>query len=109
MSEDLSDYSLDPKFRQELFLAFKEAITNVLKHAKAKKVWLRISIKDNDLVVVVADDGCGISASEHDEGADGLINMRDRMNAVGGHCEIQSDPGKGTTVCLQAPIKRIET
>ena len=42
VAEDLPDHPLDPRFRQELFLAFKEALTNVVQHADATKVWLRI-------------------------------------------------------------------
>ena len=46
VADDLPDYPLDPKFRQELFLAFKEALTNVVRHARANKVWLRMSVQD---------------------------------------------------------------
>jgi signal transduction histidine kinase len=40
------EHPLDPKFRQEIFLAFKEALTNIVRHAKATKVWLRIAVTD---------------------------------------------------------------
>lgn len=109
MAEGLPDEPLDPKFRQELFLAFKEALNNVIKHAKANKVWLRIFIRGNDLVVVVTDDGCGIKVDGHEEGEDGLINMRNRMRALGGQCTVHSVPGEGTTVTLQAPVRTEET
>ncbi|MBN2163387.1 MAG: hypothetical protein JXR25_10110 [Pontiellaceae bacterium] len=107
--ENLPEESLDPKFRQELFLAFKEAITNVVQHAAAKKVWLRIAIENDDLVITVSDDGCGLRPADQAAGADGLINMSDRMAALGGSCTIQSRPGEGTSVRLQAPIQRVET
>ena len=106
VAEDLPDESLDPRYRQELFLAFKEALTNVVQHAEATKVWLRISVEGNELVVIVSDDGCGILSETHEAGADGLANMQERLGAIDGRCEIQSDPGKGTTVRLQAPIQR---
>jgi signal transduction histidine kinase len=109
VEENLPELSLDPKFRRELFLAFKEAITNVVQHAEAKKVWLRIAIEGNDLVVVVSDDGGGIQRAGQMAGADGLDNMRDRMHGLGGKCEILSEPGKGTTVRLRAPIQKVET
>ena len=88
-------------------MAFKEALTNVIQHAKATKVWLRIFIQDDELVVMVSDDGCGIMPDTREAGADGLDNMRERMSALGGHCEIRSNPEKGTTVRLQAPIKEV--
>jgi signal transduction histidine kinase len=107
IEEDLPDHPLDPRFRRELFLAFKEVLTNVIKHAEATKVWLGISIQDETLVVKVSDDGCGVLPDTREEGADGLVNIQERLAALGGHCEIRSDPEKGTTVCLKAPIQEV--
>jgi signal transduction histidine kinase len=104
VTEDLPDHSLDPKFRQELFLAFKEALTNVIRHAGAKKVWLRISVQDDALVIEVTDNGCGFEPCKQQTGADGLVNMQERLRTLGGTYEIQSEPGKGTTVRFQAPL-----
>lgn len=109
MDEDLPDMPLDPKFRQELFMAFKEAITNIVKHAGASKVWLRVSVQENTLYVVLRDDGCGMPEVTEKAGANGLGNMRARMAALGGICEIRSTQAKGTTVCLKAPLSRTET
>jgi signal transduction histidine kinase len=106
VAEELPDYPLDPKFRQELFLAFKEALANVVRHAGATMVWLRISVRDDQLVVEVADTGRGFNANERRAGADGLANMKERLQALGGRCEISSEPGKGTTVRFQAPLPR---
>ena len=72
-----------------------------------RKSGCEYSIQDNELVVIVSDDGRGILPDKREAGADGLDNMRDRMNALGGNCEIQSDPEKGTTVRLQAPIQKV--
>ena len=109
VQEDLPDEPLDPEFRQELFLSFKEAITNVVKHARAGKVWLRIGRQGEDLIVAVSDDGCGFAADEQKVGSNGLMNMRDRLTAIGGQCEIQSRPGEGTTVRFQASIRKVES
>ena len=109
VEEDLPDFPIDPSFRRELFLAFKEALTNVIKHAGAAKVWLRIGIQDDNVEVTVSDDGCGVLPDECEPGANGLAGMRKRLAALGGHCEILSDPEKGTTVCLKAPIREVGT
>ncbi len=106
VAENLPDYPLEPKFRQELFLAFKEALTNVIRHARATKVWLRMSVQDSALIVTVADNGCGIESGKRDAGADGLANMQERLSALGGRCEIRSEPGNGTTVHFQAPLPK---
>jgi signal transduction histidine kinase len=108
VSENLPDEPLDPKFRRELFFAFREALTNVVRHAGAKKVWLRIEVAEGTVAVTVTDDGCGIQNEMQEAGADGLLNMQDRMNALGGTCKIQSDPEQGTTVRLEAPIQEVE-
>ncbi len=104
VAEDLPDYPLDPRFRQELFLAFKEALTNVVRHAEATQVWLRISVQNNQLVVVVSDNGHGLDSCVREVGADGIANMKERLKSLGGACEITSENQKGTTVRFQAPL-----
>jgi signal transduction histidine kinase len=106
VAEDLPDHTLDPKFRQEVLLAFKEALINVVRHAGAKKVWLRISVSDNVLLIEVADDGRGFEPGETLAGADGLANMQARLRALGGTFEVESKPGKGTTVRFRAPLTK---
>lgn len=104
MAEDLPDHPLDPRFRQELFFAFKEALTNVVRHAGAARVWLRIRVRHGNLVVEVADDGKGFDATRSQPGNDGLANMQDRLRSLGGACEITSGPHQGTTVRFSAPL-----
>ena len=104
VAQDLPDCPLDPKFRREMFSAFKEALNNVIRHAGASKVWLRIAVANNTLVVEVADNGRGIESDKRDTGADGLANMQQHLGALGGRCEIQSDPQSGTTVRFEAPL-----
>lgn len=104
VAEDLPDHPLDPKFRQELFFAFKEALTNVVRHAGATQVWMRISVANGQLAVVLADNGRGFDMSERRAGADGLANMADRLKSLGGACDISSSLQQGTTVRFQAPL-----
>ncbi len=106
MADNLPHFSLDPRLRQEIFLAFKEALSNVIRHSSARRVWLRIFVQNNDLVVIVSDDGSGFIPGEREAGADGLVNMTERMEALNGQCTIQSDPKTGTIVRLQAKIQK---
>ncbi|MBN2162225.1 MAG: hypothetical protein JXR25_16515 [Pontiellaceae bacterium] len=107
ISEELPDVPVDPHFRQEIFLAFKEALSNVIRHAKASKVWLRMGVEEDNLVVTVSDDGCGMESDKRAPGADGLANMRERMQALGGTCRIDSSLDTGTVVRLAAPLRRL--
>ena len=104
IAEDLPELPLDPKFRQDLFFAFKEALNNVVRHATAKQVWLRISARAGSLIVELADDGRGFDPRQRHPGEDGLANMSERLQALGGECKITSDPHKGTTVRFCAPL-----
>ena len=104
IAEDLPDHPLDPKFRQELFYAFKEALTNVVRHAHASQVWLRIAVQDGRLVVAVADNGAGFQPQAPQTGNDGLANMNHRLQSLGGACDLTSAPGQGTTVRFSAPL-----
>jgi signal transduction histidine kinase len=106
VAEDLPEHPLDPKFRQELFFAFKEALTNVVRHAGATQVWVRISVLGGRLAVVLADNGRGFDLSERRAGADGLANMTERLKSLRGDCNISSNPQKGTTVRFQAPLPK---
>jgi signal transduction histidine kinase len=104
VAEELPEHPLDPKFRQEIFLAFKEALTNVVRHAQATQVWLRISVRDDRLVVELTDNGRGFNPLDRQTGDDGLNNMKDRLKALGGDCEISSEIKKGTVVRFAAPL-----
>ncbi len=104
VTEELPDIQLDSKFRHELLMAFKETITNVIRHAAATKVCLRIAVQHGVLVMEVEDDGRGLVDCRKQAGADGLANMKDRLNALGGRCDIRANPSGGITVRFEAPL-----
>jgi signal transduction histidine kinase len=104
IADELPEHPLDPKFRQELFFTFKESLTNVVRHAQATKVWLRIAVRAHRLEVEVSDNGRGFNAAEQRPGSDGLANMRERLKNLGGTCEIVSDARNGTIVRFSAPL-----
>lgn len=108
MAECKIQFPLGTRFRRQVFLAFKEALSNVVQHADAKKVWLRIFVENNDLVVEVADDGRGFMTGAREAGADGQFNMKKRLEALGGQCTVESEPGQGTTVRLRVPLQGSE-
>ncbi len=104
IADDLPDHPLDPKFRQEIFFAFKESLTNIVRHAHATQVWLHISVSGNQLRVEVADNGCGFAPTPPLAGSDGLANMKVRLKSLGGQCIIVGDLKNGTSVQFLAPL-----
>lgn len=99
------EYPLDSKKRHSLFLAFREALNNVVCHSGASEVRLTINIIGDDLVIAVSDNGCGFESVPQMPGKDGLASMQRRMSQLGGSCQIRSRPGSGTEVELRFPIQ----
>ncbi len=89
--------------RHSLFLALKEALNNVIRHASATEVKLQMAQVNNSLEIVVADNGCGFDFKTVHLG-NGLTNIRERLEALNGQCNIESRPGNGTTVKLVVPL-----
>lgn len=98
------DPIVDSRHRHQLFLAFKEALTNVVRHADATEVRLSIRAEQGQVSLTVADNGRGFSREVHTEEMDGMANMRARIEKLGGRFEITSETGRGTTVRFYMPI-----
>ena len=95
--------SLPLEFRRHLLLAFKEALHNVARHARASTVRARVDWDGRRLRLTVTDDGCGFEPGQVVEGT-GLGSLRARAAALGGSCAITSGPGRGTTFMLEAIV-----
>jgi signal transduction histidine kinase len=95
---------LGADIRHNVFLALKEAFTNVLKHSGATEVWLRLALQAKEACVTVEDNGRGFDFEKIKAGGNGLGNMRSRLGECGGRMELASFPGKGTTIRLRFPL-----
>ena len=84
-------------FKRNVFLAFKEVITNVARHAAPSGVDIGISLEHDLFAFTVRDDGRGFAVDEVPRG-NGLASLQRRADAIGGTCAIESEPGRGTTV-----------
>jgi len=104
---DLPDHPperpVSAELRHNLFLIVKEALNNVVRHAHASEVRLRIAVTDAALNVLVADNGCGIERMPDDALADGLRNMRQRAEQLNAQFQLESTPGAGTRIAVQYP------
>lgn len=105
-SEAAANLAVDARVRHQLFLGFKEALTNVVKHSGANEVRLVVRVTDEVLRVEVVDNGGGLRTPDAASGAhEGIASMRQRMEKLGGQFEISDAPGQGTTVKFLAPLK----
>ena len=103
-AESTPDYPLDSRLRHGIFLAFKEALNNVVRHSRATEVLLTITIARDQLMITITDNGRGFTCSPGAPGSDGLTGMRQRMDKLGGQCVINSRLGQGATVKLSLPL-----
>lgn len=94
---------LDSPRRHQLFLAFKEALNNVVRHSGATEVRFGVAVDDGHLRLEVSDNGRGLKNAQAG-GVGGMANMRSRLEKLGGRFEMVSEPGRGTTVKFFLPM-----
>jgi signal transduction histidine kinase len=92
-----------PAVELACFRIAQESLTNVLRHAQARHVTLRLARQDDSLMLEVSDDGRGFS-SEVANGL-GLVTMRERAQQVGGRLDLDSGPAHGTRVRAELPLQ----
>jgi len=97
--------------RREVFLIFKESLTNVVKHSGASHVRIDFDVSRDHLTLKICDDGqgfdvTGISSALFTEqkGGNGIVSMKKRAAEVSGSFEIEAKPGAGTTIIFQLPL-----
>ena len=110
----LPAWPLTAEVRHNLFLAFKEALHNVVKHAAASEVRISLAPETDAFTLIVEDNGRGFAANApagHSQPAsdrfahgNGLANMQRRLAEIGGRCEIQSVSGQGTKLTFFAKV-----
>jgi len=102
---------LDPEIETACFRVAQEAITNVLRHARARNLWVRLFTAGDRLALSVRDDGSGFDPDSarrraHAGGSLGLAGMEERAAITGGSIELRSNPGQGTVLLATFPIER---
>lgn len=102
---EMSTEAFDLPLRRSLLMAIKETLNNAVKHSTATELHLKIHWQSEELVVVVQDNGKGFDTAVIKSGRSGLTNMTQRMNELGGHCLITSQPGQGCRVEFSIPLR----
>ncbi|TLM95592.1 hypothetical protein FDY95_07355 [Hymenobacter jeollabukensis] len=96
---------LDPTVESMLFRMVQELVQNVVKHARATHMTLQLVRDEQQLTIVVADNGRGFDAQALDQDAGiGLRNVQTRLVYLGGRAHFDSAPGHGTTITLEIPL-----
>ena len=102
---DCADVTLDDEVAVTLFRIAQEALTNVVRHARAHLVEIGLVTTPTEAVLTVHDDGVGIESGKADShGSLGLIGMHERAMLVNGRVSITGAPGRGTTVRVAVPL-----
>ena len=99
-----SEIQISSATRHNVTMAVKEAVHNVIKHAKATELTVHIELNGRVLTIVVQDDGCGFDITTESVG-NGLTNMKRRLENIGGTCSVESQPGRGTKVNFRLALK----
>jgi signal transduction histidine kinase len=102
-------FPLDDDMRAILYRCTRELLANVVKHAQARRVTVRLEGEGTLVRIVVQDDGIGfdtdaIPEATKREAGFGLFSIRERMADLNGSLEIQSEPGQGCRVALTSPV-----
>jgi ligand-binding sensor domain-containing protein/signal transduction histidine kinase len=113
----LPEERVNAEVRYNLFLALKETLNNIVKHAKASEVWLRLQLQPGLFTLIIEDNGQGLPGApgqdelppgkERISSGSGLVNLENRLKAVGGCCKIDSIAGRGTRVEMTVAIHRL--
>ena len=96
---------LTTALRHNVFLAVKEALNNVVRHAQASNVRVTLRLEGTVLSIVVQDDGRGFNEESQRPSGNGLRNMQQRLESIGGRVEVESGSGIGTTVRFHAKLR----
>lgn len=103
--EGLDADSLLPLLQNTVYRLLQEALTNVAKHAGARRVSVRLVRDDTTVELRVGDDGVGFEPGANHRGL-GLQGMRERVALLGGAVQLESAPGKGTMLTARFPVRR---
>jgi signal transduction histidine kinase len=94
---------LNANTRRNLYLIFKEALNNIVRHASASAVRIDLKVQDSEFLLTLRDNGAGFDTARNYEG-NGLLNMKRRAADFGGRLEISSAPAQGTRIELRFSV-----
>jgi signal transduction histidine kinase len=99
--------ALPEQYRLTFFRAAQEALTNIQRHADAQNAWLKLSADDQNVILVMEDDGKGIDGHDDNSSGSGLLGLKERAAQIGGQVTIAERPGGGAQLILTAPTPEL--
>ncbi len=96
--------TLDDVSALTTYRAAQEALTNIARYAEAKRVRISATRGNDTITLTITDDGRGFDTKTVGRGSFGLLGMRERLAALGGHLSIDSAPNRGTSLIVSLPI-----
>jgi signal transduction histidine kinase len=101
MPAELPDWPMPTEARHNLFMAVKEALNNVLKHADATEVQIGLEAAGGQMTISITDNGRGFLLDQRRGKGNGLDNMRQRLAQIGGRLVLETEPGRGTRIKME--------
>ena len=105
---DSLDNLFTPFEEINIYRILQEAFNNIVRHSHASQCRVRVTVANGNMVMEVTDDGCGFEAENartSSDGGLGLVNMAERVRILDGDMDIESAPGKGTSLRFRIPLK----
>ena len=114
VDEESESWSLSEEATVSLFRIYQEAVTNVIKHAHAQHVTVRLTRDDGSVHLVIEDDGVGFERSDSlnrlaDAGHFGLLGIQERVELLGGAFTLRTEKDRGTTLQVRLPLRTSPT
>lgn len=108
-AQEMELQRFDAEIETTLFRIYQEALNNAVKHAHARTIDIRLQRQEDGVLLAVEDDGVGFDPQQRPSSTTGqvgigLASMRERISAHGGHLDITSTPGLGTTISAFLPL-----
>jgi two-component sensor histidine kinase len=103
--ESAVDLQLGVGVRRDLFLIFKEAVSNAVRHSNCNHLWITILLERNQFSLEITDDGEGFETDAKHEG-NGLLNLKRRAAKLSGQLIVKSIAHQGTTIKFSFPVRR---
>ena len=101
------DFEIKGQISTVLYRVFREALTNILRHAQAEQIFIRLSQRSDSVILTIRDNGRGITKKElKGTSSLGLVGIRERIRMVGGTLTIEGKTGSGTLLSIEVPLKK---